>query len=100
MQLMSLGETDTLAHTREQHSAFIVSLQQKHENEILRLNEMLDISKRAINEKVRIRCSKGKTTFVDRYIWPLDHGTFHRFRSIHSACLLSFDIYYVFNYDT
>jgi len=57
IQLMSLGESDTLTHTREQHRAFVAGLQQKHETEILRLNEMLDTSKRATNEKVR-RCLK------------------------------------------
>ena len=45
---------------------------------------------------------KCKNTFEQCYIGlrVLDHVTFDRFRCMHHHVYLSFDIYYVFNYDT
>ena len=42
--------------------------------------------------KTRSMESRLKTTFVDNFIHPLDHGTFYRFSYIHSPSVLSFDV--------
>lgn len=52
-QLLELQRSDALQRAREQHDAIISALKQKHEKQVLSLEQNLDATKSALREQVR-----------------------------------------------
>lgn len=55
-QLLELQRSDTLQRAREQHDAIVTALKQKHEKQVVSLEQKLDATKSALQEQVRNDC--------------------------------------------
>jgi len=52
-QLLELQRSDTLQRARDQHDAIVTALKQKHEKQVVSLEQKLDATKSALQEQVR-----------------------------------------------